>query len=379
MKAVILCEKGVQDEEYIYPYYRLQEENFDLDVATINGEITYGKYGIPVRTNKKISELSYRQYDIVIVPGGWECPEKLRMNQDVLKFIRNCNESKKIIGAICHGPQVLISSNILKGKKATCYAGMKDDLVNAGAEYLDQNVVVSDNIITSPHYRNNHEFMREILLNCKKCINYNDVIVKKPWGYEFIIHQNNDIGIWYLNINKDEKTSLHSHPSKKTGLIVLSGKAEVSFLNGTHILNPGEKIMIRSGVFHSTKALESNLELIEIETPNDKNDLLRLEDNYGRTGCPYESCDNFIIKKDYWDLYEGKVIGKCLVKIETIKERNDFEKVTEGNVVFISGKIVSRHFSVLTPGDVIDVNNLKKVLYKFDPVFPIELGVIKLC
>jgi protease I len=176
MNAVILVTNGVQDEEFIYPYYRLKELGKVTSVGvgkmeTYKGRtVVFGKYGIPCNVDDHIGNLvnpigGHVKWlpDILVVPGGWECPEVLRMEPLVLEYVRACHHAKKIIASICHGPQVLISAGILKGKTATAYKGIKDDIRNAGATYADANVVVSDNIITSPHYNNNPEWMAKVV------------------------------------------------------------------------------------------------------------------------------------------------------------------------------------------------------------------------
>jgi protease I len=163
MRAVIITDQGVQDEEYIYPYYRLQEAGIQTISATKNGKPCCGKYGIPVNVVASTMDLSVEEYDIVIIPGGWEAPERVRQDEYVMTFLRSMNSMGKIIGAICHGPAVLISAGIVKGKTMTCYKGMKDDLMNAGAIYVDSSVVVHGNIVTAPHYRNCPDFMMAVL------------------------------------------------------------------------------------------------------------------------------------------------------------------------------------------------------------------------
>ena len=111
---------------------------------------------------------------------------------------------------------------------------------------------------------------------------------RKPWGYEYLIYENDEVAIWHLFINKWESTSMHCHPNKKTGLLVLCGGAKISFLNGHQKVFAGEKVMIRHGVFHQTMNMTSEiLQLFEIETPVNKADIIRLEDCYGRAGMPY--------------------------------------------------------------------------------------------
>lgn len=166
-KAVIFVANGVQDEEFLYPYYRLQEAGFSLDVVHSvedrNQNEVRGKYGIPIKITRKSDGLLDKDYDILIIPGGWQCPEILRQDLEIVSYIRNANSKGKIIGAICHGPQVLISAGICRGRKLTCYKGMADDLKNSGANYVESDLVIDQNIITSPHYKDNPKFMRAVL------------------------------------------------------------------------------------------------------------------------------------------------------------------------------------------------------------------------
>lgn len=370
MRAVIIVDSGVQDEEYLYPYYRLQEAGIDVEVATRSKDKLVGKYGIPIRSTMMTAFLNADDFDAAIVPGGWESPEKVRQDENVLKFLAEMDQRKKLIAAICHGPQVLISARITQGRKMTCYRGMMDDLVNAGAHFVDAGVVVDGNMVTSPHYRNNPEFMRETLNNMGRVVDFTDVVVKKPWGHEFLIRQNSRVGVWFLHLAAGERTSLHSHPKKKTGLIVLSGVAEVSFLNGKNILRPGDKINIRNGVFHSTRAVDGPLEMIEVETPNDKSDIIRLEDAYGRSGEPYEGSDHYVEKKEHWDLCRGHQVGQCFLIERTIRDAADLN-IPNSKIVMLDGSIVYKNHSILTPGDVVDNVVMTKFATKFEPVLPI--------
>ena len=95
------------------------------------------------------AEASADDFDTVVIPGG-SAPEELRVNEDVVKFVKELNHNSKVVAGICHGPQVMISANILAGKKLTCYIGIRDDVINGGAEYyIDDEVIVSQNLITS--------------------------------------------------------------------------------------------------------------------------------------------------------------------------------------------------------------------------------------
>ncbi len=128
---------------------------------------------------------------------------------------------------------------------------------------------------------------------------YEKTVVSKPWGYEYLAYQNEKVALWFLYIGHDQQTSMHCHPNKTTGLILLDGEAEISFLGDSFNLKPVSKTMIRKGLFHSTKATSENGACVfEIETPVDKHDLVRLEDKYGREGNPYEDSTHETPKQD---------------------------------------------------------------------------------
>ncbi len=162
-RAVIITGPGFQDEEFIYPYYRLLEAGFAVDVATKDKAVVYGKYGIPAKATVDTKELKEEDYDLVVLPGGHEAPDRVRQDKHVLDFVKSMDERGKTIAAICHGPWILISANVVQGRQATCYVGMADDLRNAGALYVDAPVIEDGNLVTAPHYRNNGDFMRAIL------------------------------------------------------------------------------------------------------------------------------------------------------------------------------------------------------------------------
>lgn len=162
-RAVIITGPGFQDEELIYPYYRLQEAGFHVDLATKGEAVVYGKYGVPARATMDTKELEERDYDLVVLPGGHEAPDRVRQDRSVLNFVKRMDDENKIIAAICHGPWIAISADIMRGREATCYVGMADDLRNAGAIYVDASVVEDGNLITAPHYRDNGAWMKAVL------------------------------------------------------------------------------------------------------------------------------------------------------------------------------------------------------------------------
>jgi len=162
-KAVIVVGPAVEDTEFAYPFYRLQEDGFTVDVAS-NGQVDIiAKHGLPIKVNKDIKKIDPKEYDMLVVPGGLESPDRLRQIPEMLKFIQEMNSQGKVIASVCHGPWVLISAGIVKGKKMTTYVGCKDDLINAGAEYHDVPVISDGNIVTAPHFRDNAAWMKETL------------------------------------------------------------------------------------------------------------------------------------------------------------------------------------------------------------------------
>lgn len=162
-KAVIVVGPGVEDTEFAYPYYRLQEDEFIVDVASNGAVDIVAKHGLPIKVNVDIKKLDVDHYDMIIVPGGLESPDRLRQIPELLFFIKEMNRANKVIASVCHGPWVLISAGIVNGKNMTTYVGCKDDLINAGAIYHNVPVISDGNIVTAPHFRDNAVWIRETL------------------------------------------------------------------------------------------------------------------------------------------------------------------------------------------------------------------------
>ena len=167
-KAIIISGNLAQDHEFIYPYYRLLEEGFMIDVCLLEGKPVVGIAGTKIPPNKdqivkKIDEVSVNDYQILVLPGGVKAMEKVRQNLKIIEFISEFHKQKKIIGCICSGAQMLISAKIVQGKKISGYYSMKDDIINAGAEYIDLPAVIDDGIITTAHYKDLGPWMKAIL------------------------------------------------------------------------------------------------------------------------------------------------------------------------------------------------------------------------
>ena len=171
-KGIIISGNLAQDHEFIYPYYRLLEENVKLDVCLLEGRPVVGILGTALPPNKeqvikKIEDIKVADYDVLVLPGGVKAMEKVRQNKDIIKFISDFDKEKKIIACICSGAQLLISAKVVKGRKIAGYYSMKDDLINAGAEYTDLPAVIDDNIVTTAHYKDMGSWMREVIKKLK--------------------------------------------------------------------------------------------------------------------------------------------------------------------------------------------------------------------
>ena len=167
-KAIIISGNLAQDHEFIYPYYRLLEADFEVDVCLLEGKPVKGILGTTLPPNKDqsvktIDQVKVNDYKILVLPGGVKAMEKVRQEKKIINFITKFNEQKKIIACICSGAQLLISAKVVKGRKIAGYYSMEDDLVNAGAIYTDKPAVVDDNIITTAHYKDMGPWMREVL------------------------------------------------------------------------------------------------------------------------------------------------------------------------------------------------------------------------
>lgn len=149
-KIVIIADDGFEDTELMYPLYRLKYETCaDVTLAGIRkGKTIKGKYGLPATTEAEIKDLRPDDYDALIIPGGGS-PDHLRIYPEVIKFVQDFDRTGKTIAAVCHGPQILITAHLLKGKDATGWKSLKVDIEDAGAKYIDRPVVTSQQYIFS--------------------------------------------------------------------------------------------------------------------------------------------------------------------------------------------------------------------------------------
>ncbi|MDV2684673.1 type 1 glutamine amidotransferase domain-containing protein [Alkalihalophilus lindianensis] len=162
-KVIQIVSNDFEDLELWYPVLRLREEGATVDIVGEKADEKYiGKYGVPIVSEYAFEEINPNDYDAILVPGGWS-PDLLRRFDSVLNMVRVLNDQKKPIGQICHAGWVLISANILQGKKVTSTPGIKDDMTNAGATWVDEAVVVDGNIVSSRRPPDLPDYMREFI------------------------------------------------------------------------------------------------------------------------------------------------------------------------------------------------------------------------
>ncbi|HYY48976.1 MAG TPA: type 1 glutamine amidotransferase domain-containing protein [Thermoplasmata archaeon] len=144
-----LVEDGYEDLELWVPYYRLVEEGAEVVLAGHEKRIYSSKHGYPCEADRAAGELKAKDFDAVLVPGGVAGPDRLRRHKEILSFVKSMDEGRKVVAAICHAAWVPISAGIVKGRRMTSYASVRDDCINAGASWVDKECVVDGNLITS--------------------------------------------------------------------------------------------------------------------------------------------------------------------------------------------------------------------------------------
>lgn len=147
-RIVVLAEDMYEDPELWYPYYRLLEEGAEVILVGPEANTYESKHGYPAKADKAAADVRVEDVDAVVVPGGF-APDRLRRYPAVLDLVRGVSERGGVVAMICHAAWVPISAGIVKGKRATCVSAIKDDLINAGATYVDEAVVVDGNLISS--------------------------------------------------------------------------------------------------------------------------------------------------------------------------------------------------------------------------------------
>jgi mannose-6-phosphate isomerase-like protein (cupin superfamily) len=213
-------------------------------------------------------------------------------------------------------------------------------------------------------------------------------VVRKPWGYEYPIFESEQVGLWFLCIKPGQSTSLHCHPRKKTGLVVLEGAIEVSFLNDSTRLGPTDRVMIRPGLFHrSTACSDTDSYLLEIENPRDKEDLVRFEDNYGRESMPYEDDSHHVALSEKWRVlppiedWQTNIakVGQVSLLWHHSCELKDLVGYQERTTVLVvAGSLGEDSREVLGAGDVVSLGTLRKLVDRFSIATPLSLLTLQL-
>ena len=163
MRALILTGKLAQDIEVFYPLYRMNEEGWKVDIAVNDDTVVEGVYGMKITPTIDMSGFWVSGFDLLILPGGARALEYLRQSQQVINIIKTFHSEGKVIGSICHGTQLLITAGLVRGRKVSGYYSIRDDIVNAGGEFVDAPFVKDGNIICSPHYKFMGPWMKAVI------------------------------------------------------------------------------------------------------------------------------------------------------------------------------------------------------------------------
>ena len=238
--------------------------------------------------------------------------------------------------------------------------------------YLIKKMILKINLseLDSKKISESNEVINEELIE----FDFSKVIVRKPWGREYLAYTSGSTDIWILYLKKDAATSMHCHPNKKTSLIVLGGEVVCSTLNETYNLKEGDMLIFNKGVFHSTKAVSERGSLVmELESPPKKTDLIRLKDKYGRESKGYELPKDMCFDLSEYErvfLNESNLyrkIGNMGISIGNLKEILDLETYLRKNDasinILIEGEILDEGNNKLFDiGDVIEKSALKKII-----------------
>ena len=162
-KVAILVANGYEDQEFWYPYLRLKEEGIDLTVVGPEYDVVYkSKHGYPIKSTICRVDASKENWDAVIIPGG-NAPDELRTYPEIINLVKKTFDDKGIVASICHGSLLLVSADIVKDKRMTSIKPIKDDIIKAGANWIDMEVVVDSNLVTSRKPMDLPAFMRVVV------------------------------------------------------------------------------------------------------------------------------------------------------------------------------------------------------------------------
>lgn len=167
LKVAILAENGFEQAELISPKQKMEEAGVSVDIVSPQAKEIRAwdqkEWGITVSVDKRLEDANPEHYDGLMLPGGVLNPDKLRMNKQAVNFIRHFLEAAKPIGVICHGPQTMIETGLLKGRTMTSYPSVKTDLINAGVNWVDREVVVDNGLVSSRSPKDLDAFNKKLL------------------------------------------------------------------------------------------------------------------------------------------------------------------------------------------------------------------------
>ena len=176
-RIAILATNGFEESELKSPKEHLEKEGWQADIVSLkSGSIKAwadGDWGDKYDVDYTVDEVSASDYDALVLPGGVINPDKLRTNEGVLSFVKDFFTAGKPVAAICHGPWTLINADVVKGREMTSYESIKQDLINAGAIWSDQEVVVDHGLVTSRSPKDLHAFNKKMIEEIKEGIHSN--------------------------------------------------------------------------------------------------------------------------------------------------------------------------------------------------------------
>jgi protease I len=161
-KIAVFVEDLFEDLEFWYPYYRMKEEGAQVTVIGPKVKTYTGKHGLPATADMSIDEVNATEFDALIIPGGYS-PDRMRRTPAMVEFVRQSHLQGNLVASICHAPWMLASAGIAQGTKLTSFFSLKDDMVHAGADWVDEEVVLDNNIITSRNPDDLPAFCRKII------------------------------------------------------------------------------------------------------------------------------------------------------------------------------------------------------------------------
>lgn len=163
LRAAVIAGPDYEDLELHYPLLRLIEAGAEVEVIAPEKREYRGKKGLSIEANATFRERAPEEFDILVIPGGW-MPDRVRRDRVAVEWVRRFVESGRPVGCICHGGQLLISARVVRGVRMTAVSAIRDDLENAGAVFVDEPVVIHNNLVTSRVPQDLPFFMRELIL-----------------------------------------------------------------------------------------------------------------------------------------------------------------------------------------------------------------------